>query len=365
MNLQQLNKDLKTAKTGITVETHGDRLSLRGTFPPKPGSGKTKPYQQRIALGVRHNHDGLKYAKAIALEISSAITLDKFEWESFPGAVDRPARSLGDWIESFERSYFDRRGNSPEVLTTWRTNYLAVFRHLPSDRGPDRELLYNFITRRSEPNSRSRKKFCLAINALARFAGWDWDFRELQGNYSPSAVKPRDLPDDTTIALWFEKIPSPEWRWVYGMLATFGLRSHEVFFLNAHELIERGIADVLEGKTGPRRARAYYPEWVDRFDLKNIRLPACHGKTHSDYTLRVCKAFDRYDIPFEALSLRHSYAVRMFRFAVPIETASDEMGHSIDVHKATYLHWMSETTREETYQRLITHPDRPLPPSID
>jgi hypothetical protein len=362
MNLDQLNQSLRAAKAGITVEAHGDRLSLRGTFPPKPRSGRVKPYQQRIALGVRNNYDGLKYAKAIALEISAAIALDKFDWDSLPGAVARPARSLGDWIERFERSYFDRRGNSPEVLTTWRTNYETVFRRLPTDRAPDRELLYNFITGRSEPNSRSRKRFCLAINALAKFAGWEWDFRELQGNYSPAAVRPRDLPDDETIALWFEKIPNPEWRWLFGMLAAFGLRGHEVFFLNHAELVDRGIADVLEGKTGPRRVRAYYPEWVDRFGLKDIRVPACNGKTHSDYTLRVCKAFKRYGIPFEALSLRHSYAVRMFRFAVPIEIAADEMGHSIDVHKRTYLHWMGERTREETYRRLITHPDRPLPP---
>ncbi|MEG3437312.1 site-specific integrase [Pannus brasiliensis CCIBt3594] len=367
MNLEQINKALKTAKAGITIEVHGDRLYLRGTFPPKPGSGREKPYQQRLALRVegipvRDNHDGLKYAKATALEMAGQLLKGQFDWAEWVGESPRPARSLGDWVSEFERSYFDRRGNSPETLTTWKTNYLTVFSRLPADSLPDRELLYNFINQGSTANSRSRKKFCLAINALARFAGWDWDFRELQGNYSPAAVKPRELPDDATIDRWFEKIPNPSWRWAFGMLATFGLRSHEIFFLNTDELIDRNIADVLEGKTGPRRVRAFYPEWIERFDLKDIRVPNCTGKTHSDYTLRVCKAFSRYEIPFEALYLRHSYAVRMFRFAVPIETAADEMGHSIDVHKATYLHWMSERTRDETYQRLITHPDRPLPP---
>jgi hypothetical protein len=363
MNLDQINQSLKAVKAGITVEAHGDRLSLRGTFPPKPGSGKVKSYQQRIALEVRHNEDGLKYAKAIALEIGAALSLDRFDWSDWAQGQPSP-KSIGQWIEDFRRDYFHRRGESPEVLTTWKTNYHAVFSRLSIERPPDQNLLYRQITELTTPNSRSRKKFCLAINALSRFAGWEFDFKALQGNYSPTDVKPRDLPDDATIALWFEKIPDPSWRWVFGMLATFGLRNHEVFFLNPDELIDRSIAEVLEGKTGPRRVRPYYPEWVDRFGLRDIRLPCCTGKTHSDYTLRVCKAFSRYGIPFEALSLRHCYAVRIFRFAVPIEVASEEMGHSIDVHQRTYLAWISERTREETYQRLITHPDRPLPPAI-
>ncbi|MGF1499307.1 MAG: hypothetical protein ACFB8W_21145 [Elainellaceae cyanobacterium] len=48
--LDEINQRLKAAKLGIRVAQRGDRLSLRATFPPRPDSPKTKPYQQYLAL---------------------------------------------------------------------------------------------------------------------------------------------------------------------------------------------------------------------------------------------------------------------------------------------------------------------------
>jgi hypothetical protein len=44
--LDEVNQCLKAAKLGIRVAQRGDRLPLRATLPPRPGSDKTKPYQQ-------------------------------------------------------------------------------------------------------------------------------------------------------------------------------------------------------------------------------------------------------------------------------------------------------------------------------
>jgi hypothetical protein len=33
------------------------------------------------------------------------------------------------------------------------------------------------------------------------------------------------------IAYHRDKLTNPAWQWVYGMMATYGLRNHEVFFL--------------------------------------------------------------------------------------------------------------------------------------
>ncbi|MBU7582190.1 MAG: hypothetical protein KAF91_04655 [Nostoc sp. TH1S01] len=44
------NQCLKAAKIGVRVETRDDRLSLRATLPPNPGSNKIKPHQQYITL---------------------------------------------------------------------------------------------------------------------------------------------------------------------------------------------------------------------------------------------------------------------------------------------------------------------------
>ncbi len=60
--LAELNHDLRL----IAVRCKGNRLYLRGTFPPKPGDG-TKPKHYEIATGKPATPPGLKQVRAIAL----------------------------------------------------------------------------------------------------------------------------------------------------------------------------------------------------------------------------------------------------------------------------------------------------------
>jgi len=52
LTIEIINDRLRVAKIGVRVEARGDRLSLKATLPPKPGSGKTKPYEQYLALEI-------------------------------------------------------------------------------------------------------------------------------------------------------------------------------------------------------------------------------------------------------------------------------------------------------------------------
>ncbi len=49
------NGRLRASKIGISIEKRGGTLWLRGTLPPKPNSGKTKPYQQKLSLRTKEN----------------------------------------------------------------------------------------------------------------------------------------------------------------------------------------------------------------------------------------------------------------------------------------------------------------------
>ncbi len=51
-----------------------------GHFPPKPGSGKTTPYQQSIALGINASVRGLVYAEREARLVSAALKNNAFDW---------------------------------------------------------------------------------------------------------------------------------------------------------------------------------------------------------------------------------------------------------------------------------------------
>jgi hypothetical protein len=88
------------------------------------------------------------------------------------------------------------------------------------------------LVHKTERNTRNRKETCRKLQALADFAGLEVDLLQYKGNYGASKVEDRDVPSDEEIALWWKKIPNLSWRCVYGLMAAFGLRDHEVFFVS-------------------------------------------------------------------------------------------------------------------------------------
>jgi integrase len=174
-----------------------------------------------------------------------------------------------------------------------------------------------------------------AVTALAKFADYEVNFKSLAGTYSPRRVAPRDLPDDQAIAAWFHQLPAGCWQWAYGVLATYGLRNHELFHLDFSKF---PVLLVQEGKTGSRRVYPIYPEWATQWELENVNLPQCTGKTNSDLGNRVTHAFKRLDIPFRPYDLRHAWAVRSLEFGLDVSLAAAQMGHSVQVHTDLYHH---------------------------
>ncbi|WP_289500146.1 hypothetical protein [Gloeocapsopsis sp. IPPAS B-1203] len=106
--------------------------------------------------------------------------------------------------------------NDGRSETSWKGDYWKIFKRLPQDVTLTVEVLEQVILS-TPPNTKTRKRACMAIAALARFAQLEYNPSDLSGNYSPNRVSPRDLPDDLTIAQWWYKITNPGWRWVYGM----------------------------------------------------------------------------------------------------------------------------------------------------
>jgi hypothetical protein len=49
------------------------------------------------------------------------------------------------------------------------------------------------------PDTRTRKRYCSALGALAKFAGLPVELSKLKGSYSPASVQPRDLPSDALV----------------------------------------------------------------------------------------------------------------------------------------------------------------------
>lgn len=356
--LAQANGRLKDSKVGVTIEIKGGRLYLRGTFPPKPNDDKVSSYQQRIALGFHANPTGVKLAEQEARKVGALLDCNQFDWK--PYIKEKAASAtVSEWVEQFERDYFTRRERNPQSLTTWKDDYLKVFKRLPGEAPLTISLLREAIAN-TEPDTRTRKRYVDVLSRFADFAGLQHSFANLKGNYSPKQVQPRNLPSDELIAAWWEKIPNPAWKRAYGLIAAYGLRPHEVFKCSFEALPELRVMD--ETKTGYHAVYPFYPEWFEGWELSTGELPACSGPNNTALGNRVTHAFARYGVPFCPYDVRHAWAVRTIHFGLPDTLAAKQMGHSVQVHTELYHAWLSANEHRRCWDALIQRSDRPMAP---
>ncbi|MCT7952850.1 hypothetical protein NG798_23910 [Ancylothrix sp. C2] len=213
----------------------------------------------------------------------------------------------------------------------------------------------------TEPESRSRRRVCMALSALAKFAAVEVDLSRLRGGYSLHQVNPRELPDDTTISAWYKRIPNKSWAWFYGMLATYGLRPDEAFHLVSIE--STGVIEVgADTKTGSRLVWPLFPEWVSEWSLLDATPPAITGKNNSALGDRSSQFFRRLGLPFKLYDLRHCWARRSLEFGLDISLCSQQMGHSLAVHSKVYQAWIDRKTHQKAMEALVQKADRPFAP---
>ena len=291
----------------------------------------------------------------MGLELDSG----KFSWVNW---IEMPeeVQTISEWLQRFEDDHWQRTKRTDAALTTWK-DYQGIFNKLDRDRTltPDALLKVVFTT---EPDSRTRKKTCTYLYKLAKFAALDdaEAIKQLTGNYSAAAVQPRKLPSDKLIAEYRENIKTESWQWLYGMIATYGLRSHESFHLDLEDF---PVVRVLRGKTGERFIYPLYPEWAERWNLQEMRLPDIDPNfSNAKLGTKVSGWFYDRKAPFRAYDLRHCYARRCFEFGLAPDWAAGLMGHSLAVHLQTYRAWIDEATYRKAYELVINRRDRPLPP---
>ncbi|MGC1307160.1 MAG: site-specific integrase [Phormidesmis sp.] len=359
--LAAVNERLKAAKLGLKVERRGEKLNLRGTFPPRPGSPKLKAYQQRVPLGLPANKTGLKQIEKTAKVIAAQLIENTFDWQDFLGPVaglKRVGADLSAQIAAFEAYFFKLREDSERlasVRTTWEKAYVPYLRKLQSiaQQHPTLSLpeaIYATV-QSTRANSRSRQVCCTALDAIATFLNTPLPtpLKAFWGNYGNSKTQMRTLPTDEEILSAYNRIPNPAWKFVYGIMATYGLRNHEVFFSDYAMLAsgdpEAAIEVMASTKTGQHDVWPFYPEWIDAFNLRKVNLPKLNTDL-SKTTLQlvgqqVSLQFKRYEIPFAPYDLRHAWAIRTVHVGLPDTVSARMMGHSVAVHNRTYHRWIT------------------------
>ena len=356
------NQRLKTGKIGITIIKRGNKLSLRGMLPPK--HGKTKPSQQTIALGIFANAAGIKRAESEAIKLSAQIALKEFTWETWQ-LPNTQTDTVGYWLNKFEEDYFNKRQRNSKSETTW-LDYQKIFKKLPKEEKlSERVLIETVLT--TSPDSRTRKKACTYLTALAKLAGIAVNLSDYSGNYSPNAINPRDIPTDLEIAQWRDRIPNNHgWQYAFSLMAAYGLRNYELFYIDLESLTKSpGHLRIRESKSNAETERiiwCLYPEWYETWKLGDISqpFPQVTGKNNTELGSRVTQAFSRYGLK-KPYNLRHAWAIRAINF-IPVEIAAKMMDHDLAVHTRIYQRWINNSHYEKMYEIMMGRRDRPLPP---
>jgi hypothetical protein len=381
--IDNLNKRLKAARLGLKVERRGQTLALRGTLPPRPGSHKTKPYQQRIPLGIPATKAGLKRIEQDAKVIAARLIEKTFDWADYLPATEPQSEqadlSLEEQVTQFQQHVMGRHCSDDAAVAslkvTWAKAYAPYLNKLVQrvNEQPRQDLGTTIVEtiESMAPHTRSRQVGCTALKAFAEFhrIALPKSMDELWGSYGNSKAQRRDLPSDEEIITWYDRIPNPSWRFVYGIMAAYGLRNHEVFFCDYSQLIAgdpEGIITVLETtKTGLHDVWPFFPEWIERFKLRNVLLPDINTDLQTTTLQRVgqqvATQFKRYKLPFSPYDLRHAWAIRTIHFGLPDTVAARMMGHSVAIHNRTYHRWITLRDQRQAVQAALAKGDWQAP----
>ena len=368
--LLDINQDLESKGITLRIEKRGNVLNIRGYLPDKKSQNLSKV--QRISLKLPYNIDGLEEAKKAIELIDFQLKKSQFCWshwikEKAITSTKSKKIEVKNEIENFKKQFFSDTSKSKStagMISTWQSAYKPYMNRLigvsqKSSLELNEKLLLEILLSYKE-NSRSRQQCGIALSALARHIQLELpaNWKQLQSGYGIHESNFRELPTDKEIINNFQLIPNPKWRFVFGLMATYGLRNHEVFFSDLSCLKKNGdkILRVFPNtKTGEHQVWPFHPEWVNLFELDNISdtsdlLPMI--KTNLKETTlqhigrRVSEQFRRYGISFTPYDLRHAWAVRTILIGLPNTVAAKMMGHSVSIHTKTYHHWITRRDQQ-------------------
>ena len=364
--LLRINDGLRGAGVSLRLERRGGRLGLRGPLPRRDGGDGRAV--QRLSLGLPADAQGVAEALRQLHRIEGQLAAGVFRWPAVAATAAPPASTADPFeasLERFERSFFNdprRRRSLSGGRSTWTAAYLPYLRRLRQE-GRGQTLTAALLLQVLEsypPASRSRQQCGLVLGLLARQEGLALpdDWRDQAAGYGLHRARFRAVPADGTILDAVSAIPNPAWRLVYGLMATYGLRNHEVFYADFSDLTPRGekVLRVLPTtKTGEHQVWPFLPEWVERFGLGALaddpaRLPGVctdlRRTTLQQVGRRVAEQFQRYDLPLAPYDLRHAWALRTIHLGLPDTVAARMMGHSVTIHTRTYHHWITRRDQQ-------------------
>ncbi|MBD1878084.1 hypothetical protein [Coleofasciculus sp. FACHB-T130] len=373
--LQTTKVNLKTDGVKVQLVRVGNTIALQFSAPLRDGDKPTvagrSTKQYKLGANCSWSVDGLTLADKYARQIGHHLLHKTFTWQWFDSEIAKKTESkttetpktIGELIEEFKVKYFlvKKRGRQSE--TTFK-KWLKQLKALPTDKPLSGELIDQLV-QATETGDHKRLSLVSALSIFCNTIGFDYNFKGLKSGYKPKDKKPPTDEEVKQYRLTFQPskyCPGSQWeswRWLYGILATYGLRPHEVWAIDIPKFLDPANTDnvitldesLTEGlKTGNRVVFPLHPEWVEEFNLKNVKMP-CSISNLDDRTSLVCRRFKNLKIPFTPHTLRHAYAIRGHVLGIPVKEMTNNMGHTVQVHTDTYQKYMSIDTRKQVIRQ--------------
>jgi len=324
----------------VKIRQKGSRLYLRATLPPKKGEGAWKQYE--IKTGCPATDQGIKAAFGKAQRLESDLIFDRFNWADWMTQTEITLKNNCETaIAEYEKYFWETRPKNATTEDGYKTSYQRYFDYLPQDEPLNLDTIRKTLIL-FDVDSYYRKHAYQAYKSLADLHKLDWpkEFSSLKGKWK---AKKRHVPSDTEIIKAIQKIDNKSWRWLTGILATYGLRPHELFQLDLSQFPI--IATHEDTKTGSRKVWPVPSDWVELFDLGDRHWPnfKLNGtETNRDLGSRVTRGFRPLKLGFSAYALRDAFAVRCAMRGVDSAIASRLMGHGIEIHYRHYHSYIDE-----------------------
>ena len=375
--INNFNDKFATKGSKLRIEKRGDKLNIRGSLPSKKNNNNFTI--QRISLGLKADSAGLEEAKKKLQLITLQLDLNQFNWINWVKNPDKEEieneLKFLTKINEFEDFFFSETKNeylTSTRKTTWKSSYKPYLKRIISiyDKSDSENLNNIFMTtlKSYKEGSRSRKQCATSLSVLAKFLDHtlpeNWNL--MAKGYGLKKASFRDLPTDEKIEELWEEIPNNSWKYVFALMATYGLRNHEVFFCDLSSLTNNGdkIIRVLPTtKTGEHQVWPFHPKWIDRFELYKLGqdpelLPNINRDlrktTLQNIGKKITDQFKRYSLRIKPYDLRHAWAVRTIFYDLPDTVAARMMGHSVSLHTQTYHHWITKRNQQQAVNNALS-----------
>ena len=327
-------------KVTVYSKKGSGRLYLLAKLPPRDGSDG--PWTQKLIPVGPDTPATRKIAGKQRKRLQKELDDDIFNWSNW---IEGQSRRGMTWKAAIEALYRKKVFLGKTGENTWNIAYMGRLRQAPMGKVVTSKEIQTFVNR-WEVSTASYKEAYYLAKQIATIT--DCSFPELRvPRYRKSIIE--DVPDDSLIIDWIEDInkKDPVFAWVVGMMATYGLRPHELYECKFIDEKHR-LRVVDDSKTGWRLTIPVHNDWVNEFDLRNERRWTTtsyrKGKLVSQYYHRNRR---KYGIEYKAYALRHAYAGRLWKTGgsrLDVFTASKLMGHSMKEHEKTYRLWIHPNT---------------------